>query len=157
MRLNSFRRDGGSRSARGSQNGDGWFTLTVIMSVLLAERSKNDQDLDFMTEAGERLSERFPVRSSSRLGELQDELNDRLSELGLGRCELIDDQNSILIDHFDIPPVDREDQDIWNDLVCCMLMGLYDGWFHQSGCPESLGVVFDRQLSDNEAHFRLCK
>ena len=118
-----------------------WDLLSVIMKMMENNASRNDV-CDFLYEAGQKLSEQYPVHVTDSMSFLNLEMNDLLETLGFGVVTLCDEGDKLKITHRQLPVCSDESfKDNFLELFSVLLCGVYNGWFKQTGAPAALNCA----------------
>lgn len=137
---------------------NGYIEILVQIIKMMNMNASNREVNDFLFEVGVNLANTHPVKTTDTLSELHLEINDILTKLGFGVCQIEDAGNRVIIKHHDLPVIEERDfKDKWLQYFCVIMCGLYNSWFRQTGSPSELICRIKEIISPCDAVFEFKK
>ncbi|WP_295352378.1 cellulose biosynthesis protein BcsD [uncultured Succinivibrio sp.] len=136
------------------QDVNGYVEILVQIIKMMNMNASNSEVNDFLFEVGVNLANQHSVKAADTLSALHVEINEILSKLGFGVCQIEDANNRVIIKHHDLPVIeDREFKDKWLQYFSVIMCGLYNCWFRQTGAPAELICRIKEIISPCDAVF----
>lgn len=128
--------------------------LTSLAGQLLRHAQGDEADI-FLREVGRGMAETLTLGRVEGLRQLQDSMNETLSQIDWGWVSLGDGGQTINIYHYAAPAVITEDTHRnWWRCMGHVLEGLYGQWFYAQGAPAHLRTTL--VSAGDFGEFRLC-
>lgn len=139
------------------QTPPGWFDLLTIMIDAMVDNAGEQESRPFLLQIGNTLAQRYPLKASETLSELENNINQQLSQFGWGCVEINATDNALTLHHQALPishVQDEAQQHRWCNAFCAILEGAYACWLQQQGGEAYVIVTRDSVQSLSEIHFR---
>ena len=136
------------------QEENGYIELLLQIIKMMNVNASSNEVNDFLFEVGVNLSSKYSVKTVNTLSSLHLEINDILTTLGFGVCQIEDANNLVIIKHHDLPVIqDADFKDKWLQYFSVIMCGLYNGWFRQTGAPSQLVCTIKEIIAPCDAVF----
>lgn len=117
----------------------GYLEITLEFIKMMTENATIAEVDNFLYDLGFRLSSRYDVCKATTLTQMQLVINQHLSKLGFGVCQIEDQNDSLKITHRGFQTCQNStENEVLIKGFSVILCGLYNGWFKQTGMPEAI-------------------
>lgn len=136
------------------QNENGYIEILLQIIKMMNINASNREVNDFLFEVGVNLGTKHAVKNVDSLSGLHLEINDILTKMGFGVCQIEDADNHVIIKHHDLPVIDDGDfKNKWLQYFSVIMCGLYNSWFRQTGAPVELVCTIKEIIAPSDAVF----
>ncbi len=136
------------------QNENGYIEILLQIIKMMNINASNREVNDFLFEVGVNLGAKHAVKNVDSLSGLHLEINDILTKMGFGVCQIEDADNHVIIKHHDLPVIDDGDfKNKWLQYFSVIMCGMYNSWFRQTGAPVELVCTIKEIIAPADAVF----
>lgn len=137
------------------QTPPGWFDLLSVMVDGMVNNVGEAESQPFLRQMGVALAERFALPASETIGELEANINARLSEFNWGVIDIDASEEGLAFRHQALPVSrDANNQMRWCYAFCAILEGLYSCWLQGQGGKSHIVFSRERLYSVSDVVFR---